>query len=82
MNGVAARVCRGGVLGTDVTQTSDVTATRPSPRAIASLWAERRAITAVEYGIVAAFLCLSLLGIFRAFGNTLTSMFSGVSTTI
>ncbi len=35
-----------------------------------------RGITAVEYGIVAAFLCLSLLAIFSQFGNVLTSMFS------
>jgi Flp pilus assembly pilin Flp len=41
--------------------------------------AERRAVTAVEYGIVAAFLCLSLLGIFRTFGSVLVTMFSGVS---
>jgi Flp pilus assembly pilin Flp len=43
---------------------------------------DRRAVTAVEYGIVAAFLCLSLLGIFRAFGSVLTTMFNGVSTGI
>ncbi len=35
-----------------------------------------RGITAVEYGIVAAFLCLSLLAIFSKFGGVLTSMFS------
>ena len=35
-----------------------------------------RGITAVEYGIVAAFLCLSLLAIFSRFGAVITSMFS------
>ena len=35
-----------------------------------------RGITAVEYGIVAAFLCLSLLSIFSRFGSVLTAMFS------
>ncbi len=35
-----------------------------------------RGITAVEYGIVAAFLCLSLLGIFSRFGAVLTAMFT------
>ena len=34
------------------------------------------AITAVEYGIVAAFLCLSLLGIFTRFGTVITALFS------
>ena len=40
---------------------------------------QRRGVTAVEYGIVAAFLCLSLLGIFKAFGSVISTMFSGVS---
>ncbi len=35
-----------------------------------------RGITAVEYGIVAAFLCLSLLSIFTRFGSVITSLFS------
>jgi Flp pilus assembly pilin Flp len=43
---------------------------------------DRRAVTALEYGIVAAFLCLVLLGIFGAFGNTLTSLFNGVTTSL
>ena len=41
-----------------------------------ALRGDRRGITAVEYGIVAAFLCLSLLGIFTRFGGVLTSMFT------
>ena len=41
-----------------------------------------RGITAVEYGIVAAFLCLSLLAIFSGFGNVLTAMFSRASSGI
>ncbi len=40
------------------------------------LRADLRGVTAVEYGIVAAFLCLSLLGIFSRFGSVLSSMFS------
>ena len=43
---------------------------------------DRRGVTAVEYGIVAAFLCLSLLGIFTRFASVLTAMFSGVSSGI
>ncbi len=33
-------------------------------------------ITAVEYGIVAAFLCLSLLAIFSSFGTAISGLFS------
>ena len=40
------------------------------------LRSDLRGITAVEYGIVAAFLCLSLLAIFTKFGGVLTSMFT------
>ena len=43
---------------------------------------DRRGVTAVEYGIVAAFLCLSLLGIFTRFAAVLTTMFSGASSGI
>ncbi len=43
---------------------------------------DTRGITAVEYGIVAAFLCLSLLGIFSRFGGVLTSMFSSTTSGI
>jgi Flp pilus assembly pilin Flp len=44
--------------------------------------ADRSGVTAVEYGIVATFLCLSLLGIFTRFGSVLLTMFSGVTTSI
>jgi Flp pilus assembly pilin Flp len=43
---------------------------------------DRRGVTAVEYGIVAAFLCLSLLAVFAKFGNVLSTMFSKVTTSI
>ncbi len=46
------------------------------------LAADRRAVTALEYGIIATFLCLALLGIFTRFGSVLTTMFSGVTTSI
>ena len=41
---------------------------------------DRRGVTAVEYGIVAAFLCLALLSIFRSFGSSLTTLFDRVAT--
>ncbi len=43
---------------------------------------DRHGVTAVEYGIVAAFLCLSLLGIFTRFAAVLTTMFTGASSGI
>ena len=46
------------------------------------LVSDRRGVTAVEYGVVAAFLCLSLLGIFSHFAGVLTTMFTGVTTGI
>ena len=39
---------------------------------------DRRAVTALEYGIMAAFFCLVLLGIFSRFGSVLTTMYNGV----
>ena len=42
----------------------------------ALLLTDRRAVTAVEYGIVAAFLCLSLLAVFSRFGVTVSSLFT------
>ena len=48
----------------------------------ARLLRDRCGVTAVEYGIVAAFLCLALLGIFRSFGTVLTAMFTGASSGI
>ncbi len=49
---------------------------------IARLLRDRCGVTAVEYGIVAAFLCLALLGIFRSFGTVLSALFTGASSGI
>lgn len=46
---------------------------------VARLARDPRAVTAVEYGIVAAFLCLALLGIFTSFGAAVTAMFTRAS---
>ena len=43
------------------------------------LCGDDRAITSVEYGIVATFLCLALLGIFTRFGAVVTAMFNRAS---
>jgi pilus assembly protein Flp/PilA len=39
---------------------------------------DRRAVTALEYGIIAGVLGLALIGIFQTFGTTLTALFSGI----
>jgi Flp pilus assembly pilin Flp len=41
-----------------------------------------RAVTALEYGIIASILGLVLVGIFNSFGGTLTNLFSSVATSI
>ena len=43
---------------------------------------DRRAVTALEYGIIASILGLVLVTIFKNFGSTLTSLFSKVGASI
>ena len=49
---------------------------------IRQLKTDRRAVTALEYGIIAGVLGLALIGIFRAFGTTLSSLFEKIGTSI
>jgi len=49
---------------------------------VASIAHDRRAVTALEYGIIASILGLVLVGIFTTFGKTLTTLFSHVSASI
>ena len=44
--------------------------------------ADRKAVTALEYGIIASILGLVLVTIFTSFGKTLTSLFSTVGASI
>ena len=44
--------------------------------------ADRRAVTALEYGIIAGVLGLALIGIFKGFGSTLSTLFSGIGKSI
>jgi Flp pilus assembly pilin Flp len=37
---------------------------------------DRRGVTALEYGIIAVFLVLGLIGIFQNYGTTLTNMYT------
>jgi Flp pilus assembly pilin Flp len=52
------------------------------PAVFLRLWSDRRAITALEYGIVAAFLCVGLVAVFAGFGSTVSSLFTRVETGI
>ncbi len=47
-----------------------------------SFKADRKAVTALENGIIASILGLVLVGIFTRFGSTLTTLFNSVSTSI
>jgi pilus assembly protein Flp/PilA len=49
---------------------------------IAALKNDRKAVTALEYGIIAGVLGLALIGIFKSFGTTLSSLFSGIAGSI
>ena len=41
-----------------------------------------RGVTALEYGIIASILGLVLVGIFKSFGSTLSTLFGSVGTAI
>jgi Flp pilus assembly pilin Flp len=43
---------------------------------------DRRAVTALEYGIIAGVLGLALITIFQKFGSTLTSLFNTIGKSI
>lgn len=43
---------------------------------------DRRAVTALEYGIIAGVLGLALIAIFKSFGGTLSTLFSGIGGSI
>ncbi len=47
-----------------------------------AVFADREAVTALEYGIIAAFFAVLLVGIFGRFGSTLVTMFSGVTASL
>lgn len=47
-----------------------------------ALLADRRAVTALEYGIIAGVLGLVLIGIFTSFGSSLTTLFTGIGASI
>jgi pilus assembly protein Flp/PilA len=51
-------------------------------RVLLTLKNDRRGVTAVEYGIIAGVLGLALVGIFRTFGTSISTMFSTIATSM
>ena len=49
---------------------------------IVSLKNDKRAVTALEYGIIAGVLGLVLIAIFQSFGGKLSSLFATIGTSI
>jgi pilus assembly protein Flp/PilA len=49
---------------------------------IVALKNDRRAVTALEYGIIAGVLGLVLIAIFQSFGGKLSSLFSTIGSSI
>ncbi len=47
-----------------------------------SFKSDRDGVTALEYGIIASILGLVLVGIFKGFGSTLSTLFTSVGTSI
>jgi Flp pilus assembly pilin Flp len=49
---------------------------------IVALKTDRKAVTALEYGIIAGVLGLVLIGIFQGFGSTLTTLFTTIGNSV
>jgi Flp pilus assembly pilin Flp len=49
---------------------------------VVALKNDRKAVTALEYGIIAGVLGLALILIFKNFGSTLGTLFSGIGNSI
>jgi pilus assembly protein Flp/PilA len=49
---------------------------------LAAIRRDRRAVTALEYGIIAGVLGLVLITIFKSFGTKLSTLFSSIGTSI
>jgi Flp pilus assembly pilin Flp len=54
----------------------------PARDILKRLRADRHAVTALEYGIIAGVLGLVLIAIFRRFGSTLSTLFSTISSSV
>ncbi len=49
---------------------------------IVALKNDRKAVTALEYGIIAGVLGLTLIVVFKSFGTTLSTLFSNIGSSI
>lgn len=49
---------------------------------IVALKNDRKAVTALEYGIIAGVLGLALIGVFKSFGGQLSTLFSSIGSSI
>jgi pilus assembly protein Flp/PilA len=49
---------------------------------VVALKNDKRAVTALEYGIIAGVLGIALIAIFKSFGTTLSTLFSGIGGSI
>jgi Flp pilus assembly pilin Flp len=49
---------------------------------VVALKNDRRAVTALEYGIIAGVLGIALIAIFKTFGGTLSTLFSNIGGSI
>lgn len=47
-----------------------------------ALHQDRRAVTALEYGIIAGVLGLTLIGVFKSLGDQLSTLFNGIGGSI
>ena len=51
-------------------------------RAFATLWRDRSGATAIEYGLIVAFIFLAIVGGLSAFATNETAMYTHISNTI
>jgi pilus assembly protein Flp/PilA len=51
-------------------------------RSLIALKTDTRGVTALEYGIIAGVLGLALVGIFKTFGTSLGTLFTGIATSM
>lgn len=46
---------------------------------LTKLWNDKRGVTAIEYGLIAALIAVAIIGILTAVGGSLTNVFSTVN---
>ena len=46
---------------------------------LTKLWNDKRGVTAIEYGLIAALIAVAIIGILSAVGTSLTGVFTSVN---